>query len=83
MKYGKILRIGLPKTKTKNDDTINNGFAFVEFENPQQALKAIDSTNNKIPQLIMDSDYGEKLGLKVMLKKNWQEKKLEFKQLLH
>lgn len=82
-KYGKILRIGLPKIETKNEEVINKGFAFIEFESSEEAQKSIESTNNQIPALIMESDCGEKLGLRVILKENWQQKKTEFKQISH
>ncbi|XP_049577363.1 uncharacterized protein [Syngnathus scovelli] len=42
-KCGTVVYAGIPRYKTTNDP---KGFAFVEFENPEQAQKAIEMLNN-------------------------------------
>lgn len=42
-KYGKIIEVNLP---IKPETGLNRGFGFVEFENKEQAQKAISAVSN-------------------------------------
>ena len=41
-KYGQIVSVSVP---IKNENNMNRGFGFVEFENKEDAQKAIDQMN--------------------------------------
>lgn len=66
-KYGKINNISLP---LKNENGLNRGFAFIEFETKEEALKLIET--------FKDQRYkGRKVEIEISLPKQKYENKIQ------
>ena len=46
-KYGKISSIVIPPKEGENPQNLNQGYAYIEFENGESAEKAISKMNDK------------------------------------
>ncbi len=66
-KFGKILEISIP---IKPENNLNRGFAFIEYENKESALKAIEKLHN-------NHWKGRLLALELSVPKGSYEAKIE------
>jgi RNA recognition motif-containing protein len=78
-RVGNVLHASIPKF---SDNKLAKGFAFIIFENKYEAQKSISALNCVIPSEIIrwDNKY-EMRPLKIISKKEWLEKKEEFKKI--
>ena len=76
-RVGNVLHSSIPKF---SDNKLAKGFAFLIFANRAEAQKSINVLNGVIPSEIIkwDNKY-EMKPLKIITKKEWLEKKEEFK----
>jgi RNA recognition motif-containing protein len=78
-KHGKVLHVSIPKF---SENKQLKGFAFITFENPSEADKAIREGNNTIPREFISTVNTCSLDpLVIMSKNDWLSKKEEFKKL--
>lgn len=74
---GKVMHVSIPKFSDKKP----KGFAFVIYKTQEEAEKAIREMNNVVPLELIENNSDEKVPLEILSKKEWLEKKQEFKKL--